>query len=254
MPAPSGDGIDRGWTVERLRGRASAFHARTVPDAFQRSVWSFEVTAPAVVLGSTQSPDVVDVAATTRAGVDLVRRRSGGGAVWLAPGEVTWVDVLLPADDPLAETDVCRSARWLGEVWARALGRLGVDGVEVHAGPMERTGWSDRACFAGLAPGEVTVVDDDGTRRGSDGRGTPRPRRNKVVGISQRRTRAGARFQCAVLHHWDPAALVDSLALAEADRSIARADLLSAAVGLDDLIATDVSTGDVLAAFLAELP
>lgn len=40
-------------------------------------------------------------------------------------------------------------------------------------------------CFAGLAPGEVTV---DGA---------------KVVGISQRRTRAGARFQCSVPRVWD---------------------------------------------------
>jgi hypothetical protein len=40
-------------------------------------------------------------------------------------------------------------------------------------------------CFAGLGPGEVT-------RNGA-----------KVVGISQRRTRHAARFQCAVLHRWD---------------------------------------------------
>ena len=45
-------------------------------------------------------------------------------------------------------------------------------------------------CFAGLGPGEVTV----------DGR--------KVVGISQRRTRAAARFQCVVLERWDPDAVV----------------------------------------------
>ena len=41
-------------------------------------------------------------------------------------------------------------------------------------------------CFAGIGPGEVTV----------DGR--------KVVGLAQRRTRAGALFQCAALLRWDP--------------------------------------------------
>jgi hypothetical protein len=34
----------------------------------------------------------------------------------------------------------------------------------------------------------------------------------KAVGISQRRTRAGARFQCAVHRRWDPAAVVAPLA------------------------------------------
>ena len=58
-----------------------------------------------------------------------------------------------------------------------------------HKGPMRTDRWSRLVCFAGLGPGEVTV----------DGR--------KVVGISQRRTRAGARFQCAALRRWDPGAL-----------------------------------------------
>jgi hypothetical protein len=49
-------------------------------------------------------------------------------------------------------------------------------------------------CFAGLAAGEVIV---DGA---------------KVVGISQRRTRAGARFQCSVPLRWDAARHAELLA------------------------------------------
>ena len=45
---------------------------------------------------------------------------------------------------------------------------------------MACTGWCPLVCFAGVGPGEVLA----------GGR--------KLVGISQRRTRAGARFQCAV--------------------------------------------------------
>jgi lipoate-protein ligase A len=69
-------------------------------------------------------------------------------------------------------------------------------------------------CFAGLAPREVSW----------QGR--------KVVGISQRRTRVGARFQCALLHGWDPDPLLDVLALDDRARARARADLASVAVGV----------------------
>lgn len=222
------------WKVEHHRGPASAFHARTVPDPIRRALWSFDVSAPALVLGSTQSPDAVDAAATARAGVEVVRRRSGGGAVWLVPGQVSWLDVVLPADDPLAEADVSRSALWLGQVWARALHRLGVEG-EVHTGAMVRSRWSDLVCFAGLAPGEVIVAD------------------RKVVGVSQRRTRAGARFQCAVLHHWDPDGLVGLLALDAEARADARVELRDVAAGVGDLVGRTVTMAAVTRALVAEL-
>lgn len=157
---------------------------------------------------------VVDEAAAAAAGVEVVRRRSGGGAVWLAPGTVTWVDVVLPAGDPHWVDDVGRSSLWLGDAWARALVALGVPDPTVHRGPLVRTRWSPLVCFAGVGPGEVLV----------DGR--------KVVGISQRRTRAGARFQCAVLHHWDPVPLAGVLSLSDADRAELVDDLAPVAVGL----------------------
>ena len=74
------------WGIERHVGSAAAFHARTVPSPARRTVWWFEVAQPAVALGSTQSLEVVDEELAKEAGVDVVRRRSGGGAVWLEPG------------------------------------------------------------------------------------------------------------------------------------------------------------------------
>jgi lipoate-protein ligase A len=65
---------------------------------------------------------------------------------------------------------------WLGEVWAAALADLGIRG-DVHRGPVRHTRWSSMVCFAGVGAGEVT---QDGA---------------KLVGISQRRTRVGARLQ-----------------------------------------------------------
>ena len=163
------------------------------------------------------------------AGVDVVRRRSGGGAVLVVPGDLLWVDVVVPAGDPLWEADVGRAFHWLGEVWAGALAELGVDGV-VHRGGLVASRWSGRVCFAGLGPGEVTVAGGA-----------------KLVGIAQRRTREAARFQCAALGRWDPAALVELLALAPEERTDATAELAAVATGVG------VGLDQLLDAFLAGL-
>jgi hypothetical protein len=59
---------------------------------------------------------------------------------------------------------------------------------------MTHTAWSRLVCFAGIGPGEVLV----------GGR--------KAVGISHRRTRAGARFQCVAHRRWPGEELVALLA------------------------------------------
>lgn len=219
------------WRMEHFRGSARGFHGRELPHPVTRSVWWFETVGPAVALGSAQALEVVDASAAAAAGVEVVRRRSGGGVVWLAPGAVTWVDVVLPSGDPHWVDDVGRSAGWLGQAWALALADLGLTGAAVHDGPIERTAHSVLVCFAGLAPGEVTM----------GGR--------KVVGISQRRTRRGARFQCAVLHTWDPRPLIDVLALPTADQATdLAADLAGVAVGIGS-----IAPRAVVAALVARL-
>ena len=149
-----------------------------------------EATAPALVLGSTQAmPEGAQ-------DIDVVRRRSGGGAVLVAPGDVVWVDVFVPRGDPRWDDDVGRAFWWLGEAWVRA---LGVEGAVVHKGALVRNALSDLVCFAGLGPGEVTV---DGA---------------KLVGMAQRRTREGALFQCAVPLTWDAARYAELLGLDRLD-------------------------------------
>jgi lipoate-protein ligase A len=215
--------------VDWWRGSATDFHARALPRPLHAAaVWLFAVERPALVLGSSQRDGVADVRVAQARGVDVVRRNSGGGAVLLIPGECLWVDVLLPRDDPRWVDDVGRSAHWLGDVWVEALKAVGVDG-SVHRDPLERTPWGRLICFAALGPGEVTV----------DGR--------KLVGISQRRTRDGARFQCLVLARWDPAALLELLVLAPAERTRALDELVNVAAG------AGVPLGTLEAAFLAQL-
>ena len=182
------------WAVEALRLSPADFHARPLPEPVSRQVWVNEPTGSALVLGSTQPDALVDGDACRRAGVEVVRRRSGGGAVLVAPGHLVWVDVLVPRGDPVWQDDVTASFLWLGEAWAAALDEHGVP-ASVHRGGLEPSPWSKEVCFAGRGPGEVLVGEA------------------KVVGIAQRRARAGARFQCAALLRWDPAAVVGLLHL-----------------------------------------
>jgi lipoate-protein ligase A len=217
------------WTVERHREAPADFHARELPSGMGRAVWVCEPTGPALVVGSSQPLDTVDRVACAEAGVDVVRRRSGGGAVLVEPGALLWVDVLLPVGDPLWDEDVGRAFAWLGEAWARAVDALGIAG-EVHRGALRRSRWSDRVCFAGLGPGEVVAA-------GSS---------TKLVGLSQRRTRAGARFQCAVLAAWEPAALLGLLALEPEERDAALVELGPVAAGVGG--ALEPLLGELLAA------
>jgi lipoate-protein ligase A len=169
------------WQTQTWHGGACEFHARDLPH--RRSVWLVVPDRPALVLGSSQDPGEVDSEAATAAGIDVCRRRSGGGAVWLHPEHSLWVDVTIGRGDPLWDDDVSRSGLWLGNVLA---GICGGNRAEVHHGPMVTTPFSRSLCFAGLAPGEVTV---DGA---------------KLFGVSQRRGRDGARFQCVAYRSWLP--------------------------------------------------
>ena len=223
------------WEFRREAAPArQLFVADPLAEPVLRQVTVRTVTGPTVVLGSAQPDAVVDADAAAAAGISVVRRRSGGGAVWLDPQSVTWLDVTIPAGDPLWDHDVGRAFWWLGDVWADVLRSLGHADATVHHGPLVTTPWSSLICFAGLGSGEVTLC---GT--------LPAGAAGKVVGISQRRTRAGALFQCGVLHAWDPAPLLDVLSLTGDDRARAHVELTSAGA--------TVPHNDVIERFLTAL-
>ncbi len=142
------------------------------------AVWWCRPADDAIVLGSRQSPELVDEAACRAAGLAVVRRRSGGGLVVIRRSAMVWLDLALPHG--IAPDDVRGAMVWAGERWRSALIEVaGLDGaqLEVHRGGMVPSPWSDLVCFAGLGPGEVLL----------EGR--------KLVGLSQRRTRGGVRIQ-----------------------------------------------------------
>ncbi|HEY8546636.1 MAG TPA: hypothetical protein VIL36_16365 [Acidimicrobiales bacterium] len=209
-----------GWHVEHRRGSAAALHGADLPDPLPRSVWVLDIDRPALVLGSTQDERVVDHTVAASLGIEVVRRRSGGGAVLLVPGEVAWLDVIVPAGDPLWDDDVGRSSRWLGHLWQDVLSEWGIGDTDVHTGPLACGPLGRLVCFCAVGPGEVTRGD------------------RKVVGISQRRTRAGARFQCAVYTHWDPGLLQPLLRLDDPSTEYVRQSALGVGVPAADLVAT----------------
>jgi lipoate-protein ligase A len=211
------------WSIEERVGVAGMLHAswpavETHPS--QRTLAVCRVTGPAVVLGSTQAESLVDLRRAGARGIEVVRRRSGGGAVLVMPGDPVWVDVWVPRRDPLWNDDVGRAFDWLGDAWATALEAVGCQGMSAHRGRYEpSTRWSSLVCFGGVGAGEVVT---------SDGR--------KVVGVSQRRTRNGAWFHSACILEWDATELLGVLDLPDAERELARLGLAGAVAGVVDLV------------------
>ena len=186
------------WKIRHPKGSVAEGHG-AVGAITSRVVLRHQVDRATVVLGSGQR-DLPGLASRASAvGLDVVRRRSGGGAVLLRPEGMMWVDLLIPRGDPLWDDDVGRSSSWLGAAWVDALAVVGVES-DIYQGA-HTTGLTGRAvCFVSRAAGEVLCGD------------------RKVIGISQRRDRSGARFQCAVLFGDDAATnsvapLVDLLRL-----------------------------------------
>lgn len=180
--------------VVRRRGSVGDLHALTMPEMLAPGrraasgvvVWWFDVAAPAVVVGGGRAIDLLDLDACRREGLDVARRGSGGGPVLLDPGASLWVDVVIPADDHRFVDDVVESMRGVGDRWLETVSAVMPGGrFAVHRGPQVHTDWSPYSCFAGLGSGEVLC---DGL---------------KLVGISQRRTRDGARYQCLLHRRFD---------------------------------------------------
>jgi hypothetical protein len=236
-----------GWRIERSTDSAAGLLEPWPPDESRDDVVvrAGRVTGgAALVLGSTQNRTVVDEERAAAAGVDVLRRPTGGGAVMVDRDAQVWLDFWVPRAHHLWDEDIIGAALWLGHAWAEALGGLGAGPLRVHRGPATRGVWSERVCFAGLGPGEVFVVSAEGTRR-------------KVTGLAQRRTRAGARFHTTAPLIWDPAPLLSLLVAGEGEEAGRRgehsggerghddapAPLTREAVGLRSLLRTDNGDG-----------
>jgi lipoate-protein ligase A len=193
------------------------FDAAAIRTLGRRTAFVRRVERPTLVLGSTQDASVVDSRAMARRGVELARRRSGGGAVLVEPGRAVWIDTWVPRTDPLWSDDVAESRAWVGSWWAES---LGVADLEVHRGRPVSSRWSDLICFAGVGAGEVLY------------------RGRKAVGVAQWRGREGVLTHSLAYVAVDWADVTALLELGPG-RADAAGELAAAAITLGELVPTD---------------
>ncbi len=165
------------FQIVRRSGSCSEL-SEQLPSLTARTLILAEPNDRSVILGSAQEPTEQMKLRCEEAGFGFSRRRSGGGAVVIVPDEVVWVDLFLPADDPLFQSDVRSGSLWVGDLWCEVVRQFvgGDSTVAVHRGALIEAPWSRACCFLGLGPGEVTLGGQ------------------KIMGLSQRRSRAGAWF------------------------------------------------------------
>lgn len=174
---------------------------------------------PCLSLGRNQPLANVDREACRAAGVDVVRRPTGGRAI-LHTDELTY-SVALPAGDPRAATDVMEGYRRLTGGLLEGLRRLGVEARPAgHDGPSE--GEAGPACFEVPSNHEVTA----------GGR--------KLAGSAQWRARGGVLQHGSLPLQGDIARIVSFLALAQSQHNALRQAVEARACTLEEVLGRKV--------------
>jgi len=181
----------------------------------------YRILPSALLLGSAQQLDEIDLAACAARGVYAHRRRSGGGAV-LSDDSLLLLDLALPRAHPLYRDDVTESYRWIGAVWAAALHEMGLDAHPIPvAAARADTAVLDplirRVCFGGRSPYETLAGE------------------RKVVGLAQVRRRMGALYQAGVYLRWSPERSAGLIAAAPHEHDTLEHQLAGRVAGLAEL-------------------
>jgi lipoate-protein ligase A len=204
--------------------------------------WS-QAESRGLVLGLSQKQSVLNQVTLSTQPIPLYHRRAGGTAVLVGP-ELLSLDVILPAGHPLILPDIVESYRWLGTVWVKTLGSLGIEArlvppQEAHAqrallkkeATRNREAILCRACFGSLSSYEVIANN------------------RKVVGLDMIRRSRGSLLQAGVLLKWDIEPLVELLGHTLDEQTILRAGLPERAIGLDTLTGRTILAVEVISAF-----
>jgi lipoate---protein ligase len=197
--------------------RPSLFDVEQFRPLTQRYAVARRADHPTLVLGSTQRSELVRTPYASEIGTEVVRRRGGGGAVLLRPGDHLWIDAWIPRDDPLWRADVGDASLWVGAWWNAAFRRSGIDRCSVHRGRALPGDHGALVCFSGRGPGEV--FHDD----------------RKVMGVSQWRSREGSLFHTCAYSHWEPRPLAELLEGDPSAREALVGDLAGSAIGFDEV-------------------
>jgi len=175
----------------------------------------YDWSPPCLSLGRSQTLSEIDLAACQAAGVDIVRRPTGGRSI-LHCDELTY-SVTLPQTDPRSEGGVVEGYRRLSEGLLAGLHRLGVPAVQavgVHTPGQDPTA----ACFEVPSAYEIAVA----------GR--------KLVGSAQWRARGGVLQHGTLPLCGDLTRVVDYLSLTDADREAQRCRLHLQALTLEEAL------------------
>lgn len=139
--------------------------------------WQYDDAA--VIMGCSQKPDQAQQQRAEQAGLPIMRRGSGGGAVLAGPWMLS-VTLFIPADHAIAEQNIIEIFSWFEQIWLTALHQCGVPCKGVDQPIIDRskeiseTRQLKWACYASLSHGEVVSEDD-----------------RKLVGLAQIRKRKG---------------------------------------------------------------
>lgn len=179
--------------VREIHGTVAELHAEPMPtDGDQAELWLMRPHGVAVAMGSSQQPDLFDEQRLEDEGIALAPRRSGGGAVYIDPASIVWIDVVAPRSSPLWSAELGENFLIVGRLWQQALATLGVN-AELCMAPPVRTDAAALACWAGSGWGELLIG------------------QAKIVGLSQRRTRWGSRVQAMAVIDSSSSRIVDYL-------------------------------------------
>jgi len=214
-PVGAASGVGVGAAAEQ------AWNAAALACPVRAPAWRLWVyREPAVVLGCSQR---AQAALAPAAGLEILVRDSGGGAVLVGPW-MLGLSAVLPGAHPLVAGGTLAGYRWLGVAIALALLRIGVSAEAVeknrlalcdlavsgeHSVAAVRRDW---ACFGSLSPWEVVA------------------RGRKIAGLAQRRQRHGVLLAAGVLLQAPPWVLLcerlgmarsEALRLAQASTSCA---------------------------------
>ncbi|MDI6740118.1 MAG: lipoate--protein ligase family protein [Candidatus Edwardsbacteria bacterium] len=166
---------------------------------------------PAVSLGYNQDDVDIDRAACAKAGIDVVRRPTGGRAVF-HKDELTY-SVAAPEDDPLLGGNILQTYRTIAGALVAGLSQLGITAGVVRSEAGAPGAARAASCFAAAGRCEITV----------SGR--------KLVGNAQRRIEGVLLQQGSVLLNQSQNAAFAGLR--DQGRSITAAEILSRPVGFD---------------------
>jgi lipoate-protein ligase A len=221
---------------------------RIQPDGKPLERW-WLASSPAIVAGiglRSRLAAVIDFERCRAAGIQVLQRRAGGGALLLDTGNMLCGAICAPTS--AISSDVTESYRWLGDYLAAGLNEMGilahrVEVEEARADVAALRSADDAVsrillstCYGALSPHEVTAANEHA----------------KVVGLAQVRRRHAALFQIGILLK-DQSGLADYMNVPdEPVRKLLRAELARRTIGLQAL--TDRSASEVVAAIAGATP